>query len=293
MSSLKKNIATLFILFFLIGAIVTVSTLFTLEGDLVAQSTTLDIGDFTSPPKVFTKLYITVGVTLIAAAIAILLYTDRKNNVEGDSAVYMGRGKTKQNSKQEAATTDTDVKENIDEKTLEPIAEIIKKADTKDEAKTYGKLLSVLCNHLEASQAAIYLKNTHEGVRNVKMAASYAFSIAESQILSYEFGEGLVGQVAKENQLININNVPEDYIQIFSGLGSSTPSNLLIAPITSDNGELYGVLEIASFKTFSKRDEQYIDKVFALVNTKKEGIEGFSSQESLKTDNNDESSDKE
>ena len=105
-------------------------------------------------------------------------------------------------------------------------------------------------------------------MRKVKLVASYAFSIAESQTLAYEYGEGLVGQVAKEAQPINIDNVPDDYIKIFSGLGSATPKNLLVAPLKGDEEEAYGVIEIASFTPFSKQDEELVERVFQMTHDK-------------------------
>ena len=40
-------------------------------------------------------------------------------------------------------------------------------------------------------------------------------------------GEGLVGQAALEKQPILLQNVPDDYIQITSGLGEAPPRNII------------------------------------------------------------------
>jgi len=75
--------------------------------------------------------------------------------------------------------------------------------------------------------------------------------------LVYEFGEGLAGQVAKEGKSINITNVPQGYITVLSGLGSASPNALAIVPVQSAD-QVVGVLEVASFRPFSRSDENYL-----------------------------------
>jgi putative methionine-R-sulfoxide reductase with GAF domain len=70
----------------------------------------------------------------------------------------------------------------------------------------------------------------------------------------------LSGQVAKEGKMINIQNVPDGYIKILSGLGNATPSSMLIFPIKR-NEEVLGVIELASFKNFTTDDEQFIKEL--------------------------------
>jgi len=50
---------------------------------------------------------------------------------------------------------------------------------------------------------------------------------------------------------LNLKEIPEDYVTILSGLGSSSPNNLLLIPIILED-ETVGVIELASFKKFGK-----------------------------------------
>ncbi|MDO1446074.1 GAF domain-containing protein [Rhodocytophaga aerolata] len=126
------------------------------------------------------------------------------------------------------------------------------------------KVLSNICNELEACQGAIFQAKHKDAKRVVEMCASYAYFMAESKSIQYEFGEGLTGQVAKEGKLINISTVPDGYVTIISGLGNSSPKHLIIAPILSEN-TVIGVIEVASFKPFTKSDEDFFDQISPLL----------------------------
>lgn len=130
-----------------------------------------------------------------------------------------------------------------------------------DQAKMQ-KMLSTVCNHLQAAQGALYLSGQDEGLRIIKLTASYAYTIADSQVVKYEYGEGIAGQVAKEGRSVKLDNVPEGYITILSGLGSSSPSSLAIIPFKNKLGDVFGVVEISSFKSFSENEVHFLEEVF-------------------------------
>ena len=121
----------------------------------------------------------------------------------------------------------------------------------------FEKVLSLACKELEASQAALYAATVHDDKRVIRLVSGYALSLPESQTLVYEFGEGLAGQVAKEGKSINVSNVPQGYITVLSGLGSASPNALAIVPVQLAD-QVVGVLEIASFRPFSRSDENYL-----------------------------------
>ncbi len=118
------------------------------------------------------------------------------------------------------------------------------------------KVIQEIAKKLEAAQAAVYIKKQE----NLEFIAGYAFHKPDNEGLTYALGEGLAGQVAKAKQTVNINNIPDGYIQVISGLGQSSPTSLLIVPLIHDN-KIIGVVEIASFKKFSKFTIKSIERV--------------------------------
>src|SRR5204862_7890630 len=69
-----------------------------------------------------------------------------------------------------------------------------------------------------------------------------------------------VGQCALEKDRILLTNVPENYIQITSGLGEAKPNNIIVLPIVFE-GMVKAVMELASFEKFSTTHVAFLDQL--------------------------------
>jgi len=94
----------------------------------------------------------------------------------------------------------------------------------------------------------------------LKLIASYAYRARKHVANQFAPGEGLVGQAALEKQPILLQNVPNDYIQITSGLGEAPPRNIIVLPILFE-GEVKAVIELASFLPFSQIHQTFLDQL--------------------------------
>ncbi len=125
----------------------------------------------------------------------------------------------------------------------------------KDPKKISKTVLSCIGKFYELAQGELYLKQSDNKKDKLVLMATYAYYIPEEKIFEFEIGEGLVGQVAKQGDPINLDNIPEGYITVSSGLGSGTPNNMAIFPITNKKKQnILGIIEIASFKPYEKYD---------------------------------------
>lgn len=157
---------------------------------------------------------------------------------------------------QKKETVQTARSETIDyNKTLE---KIIPKTPTDDIVKYGESLLANIAKTVEIVQGQLYLKDLQTGVYSFR--AGYAF-YSETPPPDYREGESLAGQVAKNQKLINIDNIPDGYITILSGLGNGSPKHLIIAPIISPNNQTAGIIELASFKPFSNQHEELFSQL--------------------------------
>lgn len=109
------------------------------------------------------------------------------------------------------------------------------------------KALNYICHRLDGKVAALYNIEASRLVRR----ATYAFSgEAENRLQTLRIGEGLVGQVALENKMMILKDVPENYLTVNSSTGAAKPRQLILFPLASDN-EVKGVLEIGFFNEIS------------------------------------------
>ncbi len=119
-------------------------------------------------------------------------------------------------------------------------------------------IIAFLATYIDAKVGTIYLKEESKDI--LKLAGTYAYKKPKGQSASIAYGEGLVGQAAVEKRQILVNNIPEGYITINSGLGESKPLNILVTPLIYDK-ELIGVVELGSFKEFSEIQREFIQEI--------------------------------
>ncbi len=123
------------------------------------------------------------------------------------------------------------------------------------------QIIKNLVHYLEANQGGLFLIND-EDKSNVflDLVAAFAFDRKKHLEKRIEIGDGIVGAVALEKLTTYIEDLPEEYISITSGLGDSNPRSLVVVPLKMEE-KVYGVIEIASFKKLEKYQIEFIEKV--------------------------------
>ena len=121
------------------------------------------------------------------------------------------------------------------------------------------EVLKELVKYLKVNQGALFIVSDAEN-EEIELVAAYAYNKKKYINRKINFGEGLAGQCVMERQTIHLREVPENYVQITSGLGHSLPRTIILVPLLSDQA-VFGVLELASFKTFEAHEISFIEKV--------------------------------
>lgn len=137
------------------------------------------------------------------------------------------------------------------------LADVLRRNNTNTK-KLAEEVLIDLVKYLKANQGALFMIINES--QELELAAAYAYDKKKHLNRKIAFGEGLVGQCVLEQQTIHLREVPEDYIQITSGLGQSLPRTILMVPLIH-NEKVFGVLEMASFKTFEDYEITFIEKI--------------------------------
>jgi len=115
--------------------------------------------------------------------------------------------------------------------------------------------------YMDANQGSLYaINDANPADIHLELIACYAYSRKKHLTQRIGLGEGLTGQVALEKASLYMTNLPDDYVKITSGLGEALPRNLLIVPLML-NGNVYGVIELASFGIFKEHHRQFIERL--------------------------------
>ena len=121
-------------------------------------------------------------------------------------------------------------------------------------------VLSELCPVVSAQHAEFYVFDEDKGGAQLALLASYASDGMAATGKRLGLGQGLVGQCAMERQKILLENIPPDYIRISSGLGSTPPRSVLVLPLIFE-GQVRGVLELASLGGFNSTHQTFLEQL--------------------------------
>ncbi|MDJ1496387.1 GAF domain-containing protein [Cytophagaceae bacterium DM2B3-1] len=143
---------------------------------------------------------------------------------------------------------------------LAMFADILRK-ESNDTVHLYEILISKLVKYINANQGGLFLvqsENTQDAF--IELIACYAYERKKYLKKRLEIGEGLVGQAVQEIDTLYLTDLPQDYIQITSGLGKANPTCLTIIPLKV-NDKVEGVLEIASFEEIPLYQREFLEKI--------------------------------
>ncbi|MCS6820384.1 MAG: GAF domain-containing protein [Microscillaceae bacterium] len=144
--------------------------------------------------------------------------------------------------------------------------EILKNHGVELEQQAY-EIISALVKYLNANQGGLFVVNRdNEQEPYLELKGCYAYERKKYQQKRIEMGEGLVGTAWREGETIFINDVPKSYAKITSGLGEALPTNLLIVPVKLDD-DVHGVIEIISFKEFTKPEINFVEQLSQRIAT--------------------------
>ncbi len=113
----------------------------------------------------------------------------------------------------------------------------------RDPAELVEALFGELVRFLPVHQGSLYFVETSDPAGPyLLLAGSYA---SEPPPQTVRYGDGLLGQCARDGRALVMSRVPAGFWTVSTGLGSAVPRSLLLLPVVR-NEVLLGVLELAS-----------------------------------------------
>ncbi|GAA0890449.1 hypothetical protein GCM10009122_01270 [Fulvivirga kasyanovii] len=156
------------------------------------------------------------------------------------------------------STADEDLKRNWVNTGLARFGEILR-----SESNLQTLSDNIICNlvkYLNANQGGLFVIEESGNEKYLELKAAYAYDRKKFINKRINPGQGLTGQCWLEGDKILMTDIPESYISITSGLGEALPRCILIMPLKV-NDEIYGVIEIASFKVLEPYEVDFVEKL--------------------------------
>lgn len=181
------------------------------------------------------------------------------NDVLGNSLLSM-RESLKKAREEELKRREEDEKVAWTTNGLAKFSDILRQSG--DSLKNLGfSLMSNMIDYLDAVQGALFVINDEDSEDvYFELISAIAYSREKNMQKQIKIGEGLVGRVAYEEKTIYLKEIPENYVKITSGLGTSNPRTLLLVPVKLED-KVNGVIELVSFKELEPYQISFVEKV--------------------------------
>ena len=177
----------------------------------------------------------------------------------GNSLVAM-RDSLKETREKEKEREDANQRQQWLNEGLTKFADILRKENREIERLSFN-VIRELVKYLDANQGGFYvIEEQQDGEKQIQLYASYAYDQERMLKKTIPWGVGLIGRVIQEQKLLHITEIPDDYVDITSGLGYATPNALLVFPLVA-NQQVLGAIEVASFKDYSDIQIEFANNI--------------------------------
>ncbi len=117
--------------------------------------------------------------------------------------------------------------------------------------------LQLLCHHAKATVGALYLMNEEKNI--LELSAGYALKEKGVDVKTFAMGEGIPGQCAAEQRVLEVKNIPIlSGFSVDTGLVEVAPYSVLAVPILFQD-KVMGVLLLGSMNRFDDLQKEIIN----------------------------------
>lgn len=141
-------------------------------------------------------------------------------------------------------------------------------------------VITTIVKYLKANQGGFFRLNENGSDSTFELSGCYAYERRKYLEKKIGLGEGLLGQLYYEREIILLTEIPNDYLKITSGLGAALPSFVCLVPLLSE-GKMYGAIEIASFRKLENFEIEYLKAVSEVIAYNLKSIENHQQTEKL------------
>ena len=156
-------------------------------------------------------------------------------------------------------------KQEIDSLITRAVAKVndILRENINDLSKFTYETIKYLSEFIDSVQGGFYIVYDEENEKYLQLEAFYSYNRRVYHKKKIEFGEGMAGICALERKKV-FSKVPDDYLEITSGLGKEKPNYVLLIPLEYNN-IIYGILEFAFIHKIKEHFSNFLDTVSPII----------------------------
>ena len=125
-------------------------------------------------------------------------------------------------------------------------------------------IINFLCRYLDAKLGIFYIAEKTEEETQLRPIATYACTQQQTAACTFHLGEGLVGEVALKTKALILNEVPNNYLKITSGLGQAVPHSIVVQACFYEQ-QLKGVLELGFINAQPPHISEFLQQVLPTI----------------------------
>ena len=115
-----------------------------------------------------------------------------------------------------------------------------------------NEVLTFLSHYLDSQVGLLFVTGDKN---NLNLTGAFA---CEPEITTFAFGNGIVGQVAKEKKALIFSTATDDLPSVNIGPSSEKPNHFIVAPILFEH-QVLGVIQLGSFQKFDDVKQLFLD----------------------------------
>ena len=147
-------------------------------------------------------------------------------------------------------------------------------------------IITNLAKYINAYQGGLFIEYQNENeLSHLEFASGYACNADKEANLKIYSGQGILGQCIIERDFVFIDKIPKDYIKVSSGLGASTPRNLVVAPLLF-NDTFYGAIELAFFEPLKQHQVDFLKRICENIASEISALKNIQNTKGLLTESN-------
>ncbi|MFJ4935114.1 response regulator, partial [Streptomyces pseudovenezuelae] len=125
-------------------------------------------------------------------------------------------------------------------------------------------IMDELAPLVAAQYGAFYLADDTVRGHELRLVGSYGYPDDDDRPTRIPVGRSLVGQAARNRRTVTVEELPEGYVTISSGLGQVSPTALVVLPIVVEE-QVLGVIELASVSRFRQIHQDFLAQLMPTI----------------------------